>query len=124
MVLSVAKTWRGDRAASGARLSLAGRIWQHELGILRRYRTGRGRGLFEMANQKLKLPPHHLQPTDLLVHLGQPFPANCDDLSYLRRLPPQGARHCLQRTMEIKKLPDFSQGESDLVVATDEQDPV
>ena len=46
---------------------------------LGRYRAGRRNRFFQMANQKLKLPSHHLQGADFLVDLSQPLSADCND---------------------------------------------
>ena len=77
-----------------------------------------------MAHQIFQLPFHRFKDADLLVDLAEPFPPDCDDLLHLRRLAAQRARHGFERPVKIKKLPDFGQGEANLVVATDEEDAV
>ncbi len=77
-----------------------------------------------MENQRLNLTFHHLQRTDFIFHLAESLSADRDDLSDLERLFAQRARHGFQRAVEIKKVPDFPQGETNFVISPDKQDAV
>ena len=120
----MARTRRTCRAIGSALPILAGGILRRDIGVLRCHWTGYGDGIFEMAYQEFKLPFHQLKRADLLVHLAEPFAAECNDLLHLGRLAPPWSRHALERAVKIKKLPDFGQGEADFVVAADEKHPV
>jgi hypothetical protein len=72
-----------------------------------------------MGYQKFKLALHFKKDVDFCVHLGEPLAAERDYGFHLFRFASQGTRHILQRRVEIKKLPDFGERKTYLMVAAD-----
>jgi len=77
-----------------------------------------------MGYQEFKLALHLKQDADFCVHFSETLATERDDGFHLFRFAPQGPRHAFQCSVEIKKLADFGESKTNLMVAPDEQHAV